>query len=107
MTQPQPGYQRPWRDGKSFGRTVRPESWETCLTEDMTGGELPGTGYRFFLRFTGRTRRQWGVDMHVLEAFTITTEVTQDADGRYVIVAGIGERIPGTFGIRPEYVTFL
>lgn len=101
-------------NGVRAPRTVLPESWDACLTPDMFVVEWTNTGARAFAKFTGRTRRQWGIDCPTVVLFDIETVVelrpTDDPDfpeGAPVIMSGIGARRPGTFGIRPEAVTFL
>jgi hypothetical protein len=57
------------------------------------------TGYQFIGRYTGRTRRYWGVDCPTLARYDIDTVVRDGA------IWGVpGAHVPGTWAIRPEAV---
>ena len=57
-----------------------------------------------FGRLTGRTRRQWGMDMPTIDRFEVET-VVLTIDGRPTIMGVPGARIVGTFMTRPENVS--
>lgn len=86
---------------RQYRRVVRPESWDLlpagwfvleCGLETRTYGHL-----------TGRTRRQWGMDCPTIERFEIATVVRDlKCDGNHAIYGEPGERIPGTWAIRPD-----
>ena len=59
--------------------------------------------YYTFALLTGRTRRQWGMDMPTIRRFEVDT-VVREIDGRYAIVGVPGAAIVGTFMTRPENV---
>ena len=56
-----------------------------------------------FGMLTGRTRRQWGMDMPTIARFEVET-VVMDINGRPTIMGIPGARITGTFMTRPENV---
>jgi len=82
-------------------RIVPAESWDDIpdgwfVTEDAVG-------YRTYARFTGRTRKFWGLDCPTIDRYDIETIATPDG----VIMGVPGERLAGraaTWATRPENV---
>jgi len=85
-------------------QVAAPESWDR-----LPGGDdwfvvaNRHIGYRTYARFTGRSRKFWGVHCPTIERFEIETTVEWDR-GKPTIVGVLGDRITGTWFVRPEVV---
>ena len=90
-------------DPNGLHLTVVPiDSW-FIVPRDWFVVESP-LGTLSFCRFTGRTRRMWGIDFPTVERFTIETVVRTRADGVDAIFGVAGDRIPGMWAMHPNAV---